>query len=73
MFVINLFVGIIVDNFTAIRKEDDGSSKMIDEDQAQWVDAMIIVGVDGLPCVTERRTRSVSSGCVMSVAKKVVA
>ena len=38
MFVVNLFVGIIVDTFAAIRSEDDGSNLM-DEAQSQWVDA----------------------------------
>lgn len=34
---------------------------------------LIIVGVLASPCITEMRTRSVSSGCVISVAKKSVA
>ena len=38
MFVVNLFVGIIVDTFAAIKSEDEGSNLM-DEAQSQWVDA----------------------------------
>ena len=36
---INLFVGAIVDNFTRIKKETDGSASMTPEQQ-QWADAM---------------------------------
>ena len=36
---LNLFVGAIVDNFTRIKKESDGSATMTPE-QEQWVNAM---------------------------------
>ena len=36
---LNLFVGAIVDNFTRIKQEDDGSATMTPEQQ-QWADAL---------------------------------
>ena len=36
---INLFVGVIVDNFNKIKAESDGSATMTPEQQ-QWVDTM---------------------------------
>ena len=36
---LNLFVGAIVDNFTRIKQEDDGSATMTPEQQ-QWVEAL---------------------------------
>ena len=38
-FLVNLFVGVIVDTFAAIQKEHEGSN-LLDADQQQWVDAM---------------------------------
>eukprot|EP00322_Chrysochromulina_rotalis_P026742 CAMPEP_0115869128 /NCGR_PEP_ID=MMETSP0287-20121206/21651_1 /TAXON_ID=412157 /ORGANISM="Chrysochromulina rotalis, Strain UIO044" /LENGTH=1138 /DNA_ID=CAMNT_0003323809 /DNA_START=89 /DNA_END=3502 /DNA_ORIENTATION=- len=39
MFLLNVFVGVIVDEFARIKRLDDGLH-MIDEDQQEWVDAM---------------------------------
>ena len=36
---LNLFVGAIVDNFTRIKQETDGSASMTPE-QKQWADSM---------------------------------
>eukprot|EP00966_Prymnesium_polylepis_P081939 1897836-Prymnesium_polylepis.1 len=38
-FALNLFVGVVVDNFNRIRAEQDGSATMTSEQQ-QWVDTM---------------------------------
>ena len=38
-FALNLFVGVIVDNFNKIKQESDGSATMTPEQQ-QWVDTM---------------------------------
>ena len=38
-FAINLFVGVIVDNFNRIKKETEGSA-MMTGDQQQWTEAM---------------------------------
>ena len=39
MFLINVFVGVIVDAFAALKRSDEGLSVM-DADQEQWVDTM---------------------------------
>ena len=38
-FLLNLFVGVVLENFNAIRKKEDGSGFM-DEDQREWARAM---------------------------------
>ena len=38
-FALNLFVGVVVDNFNRIRAEQDGSATMTSSQQ-QWVDTM---------------------------------
>ena len=39
MFLLNVFVGVIVDEFARIKRSDEGLS-MMDEDQESWVDTM---------------------------------
>ena len=38
IFAINLFVGVVVDNFSRLQRENDGSATMTRE-QKQWVSA----------------------------------
>ena len=38
-FAINLFIGVVVDNFSRMQREEDGSALMTHE-QKQWVEAM---------------------------------
>ena len=39
MFLINVFVGVIVETFADIKREEDGL-KLMDDDQQQWVETM---------------------------------
>ena len=42
-FALNLFVGVVVDNFTKIKKETEESATMTAE-QKQWIETMVAVG-----------------------------
>ena len=39
-FALNLFVGVICDSFDKIKKEEDGRSATMTQEQQQWVDTM---------------------------------
>lgn len=38
-FILNLFVGVIMDNFNKIKEKEEWGSLFVTEDQRQWIDA----------------------------------
>jgi hypothetical protein len=38
-FILNLFVGVIMDNFNKIKEKEEWGSLFVSEDQRAWIDA----------------------------------
>lgn len=38
-FILNLFVGVIMDNFNKIKEKEDMGGMFVTEDQKKWLDA----------------------------------
>jgi len=38
-FILNLFVGVIMDNFNKIKEKEEWGSLFVTEDQRAWIDA----------------------------------
>ena len=58
MFVLNLFVGVIVDTYTDVKEEDEGTKTMTD-DQRQWRQIM----AQSLSIQPVRRMRPPTNTC----------
>ena len=37
-FIINLFVGVVIDNFNKIKEKEELGSMFVTEDQKQWIE-----------------------------------